>query len=76
MDIYNLLKNYADEKNFNKTPIETFIKVILSNVVSKVIKIQEASEQWLWNDLPYVVYDFDKVIINTITRKDDDGFNK
>lgn len=62
------LKDYPDEEHGNKSPIETFIDVVLSEITSKVISIQEAYEEW---NTP-IEYDFDKVIINKITRIDID----
>ncbi|AMO35329.1 hypothetical protein [Lysinibacillus sphaericus] len=63
------LKDYPDREHGNKSPIVTFIDVVLSEVTSKVITIQEAYEEWIYNDIPFVEYDFDKVVINKITIK-------
>lgn len=41
MDVYYMLKNYADKDQFYKRPIATFIDVVLLNIVSKVIKLEE-----------------------------------
>lgn len=64
------LRNYPDRDLGNKSPIATFIDVVLSEVTSKVITIQEAYEEWQCNDTPFVEYVFDNVILNKITRSD------
>lgn len=65
------LKDYSDEEHDDKSPIETFIDVILSEVVCKINRLQEAYEGWKYNDTPYLEYDFDNVVVNTITPKRD-----
>ncbi|EJR08173.1 hypothetical protein II9_05651 [Bacillus cereus MSX-D12] len=53
------LKNYADKDQFYKRPIATFIDVVLLNIVSKVIKLEEFNYEK--SDKP-VEYDFNKIV--------------
>ncbi|MCM3202699.1 MULTISPECIES: hypothetical protein [Bacillus cereus group] len=60
------LKNYADKKHSNKTPIGVFIEQVLSEIVSEITKIQVYYEEW---DKP-VEYEFQKVkILNKFFKK-------
>ncbi|AFU17101.1 hypothetical protein MC28_D052 (plasmid) [Bacillus thuringiensis MC28] len=53
------LKNYEDKDQFYKKPIATFIDVVLLNIVSKVIKLEEYNYEK--SDKP-IEYDFIKLV--------------
>ncbi|MGG0360296.1 hypothetical protein ABEY57_20865 [Bacillus tropicus] len=73
------LKNYPNKNHDNKRPIETFIDVVLSKVVSKIIKIQLYDEEWLDSQVQPLEYkfqktkilteDFKKAVVNKIVAK-------
>lgn len=60
------LQDLRDEKHGNKTPIQTFMDVVLANVVSEIILL-EANCDILYGP---VQYDFDPIVVNTITKKE------
>lgn len=55
------VKNYADKNQNNKTPIQSFIDVVISEVVDEIIKIQKYYPE---DDLP-VEYEFQNVVAKT-----------
>ncbi|HFK1766482.1 TPA: hypothetical protein ACGXQA_005089 [Bacillus mobilis] len=55
------VKNYADKNYNNKTPIQTFIDVVISEVVNEIIKIQEYSPE----DGTPVEYKFENMVAKT-----------
>ncbi|PFZ33869.1 hypothetical protein COL77_30590 [Bacillus wiedmannii] len=58
------LKNYQDRDNFNRTPIESFIDIVLTKIVSQIIRVEKYSEAWC--DYSSVGYEFDKTVVNKI----------
>ncbi|MGD6955455.1 hypothetical protein ACQCWI_28115 [Bacillus thuringiensis] len=58
------LKNYEDRDNFNRTPIESFIDIVLTKIVSQIIRVEKYSEAWC--DYSSVGYEFDKTVVNKI----------
>lgn len=55
------VKNYADKNQKNKTPIQTFIDVVISEVVNEIITIQKYYPE---DDMP-VEYEFQNVVAKT-----------
>ncbi|MCU7679257.1 hypothetical protein [Bacillus thuringiensis] len=55
------IKNYADKNHNNKTPIQSFIDVVISEVVNEIIKIQEYYPE----DGTPVEYKFENVVAKT-----------
>ncbi|EJV74100.1 hypothetical protein [Bacillus cereus] len=58
------LKDYPDEDNFNRTPISSFIDIVLTKIVSRIIRVEEYSPAWC--DYTSLGYEFDKTVANKI----------
>ncbi|HFO0450181.1 hypothetical protein ACP2W5_23255 [Bacillus paranthracis] len=58
------LKDYPDENNFNRTPISSFIDIVLTEIVSRIIRIEKYRSSWC--DYTSVGYEFDKTVVNKI----------
>ncbi|MBK5491775.1 hypothetical protein [Bacillus sp. TH13] len=57
------VRDYPDRRHHDKTPIATFIDVVLTKVASHIIRIEEYYQEW---DYESVGYAFDKTVINKI----------
>ncbi|MDA2549554.1 hypothetical protein PDQ03_25860 [Bacillus cereus] len=73
------LKNYPNKNHDNKRTIEIFIDVVLSKVVSKILKVQLYDEEWLdshaqpleyvFQETKILTEDFKKTVVNKIVAK-------
>ncbi|HDR4349931.1 hypothetical protein SNE23_30105 (plasmid) [Bacillus sp. RA(2023)] len=59
------LSDYPDGNELNKTPIASFINVVLTKVASHIIRLEEYYQEW---DYESVGYDFDQTYKNKIVR--------
>lgn len=57
------VRDYPDRKQFNKTPIASFIDMILTKVADRIIRVEEYYQEW---DYESVGYEFDKTVVNKI----------
>ncbi|MFB7351077.1 hypothetical protein ACWGKR_24630 [Bacillus thuringiensis] len=70
------LINYPNKNHNNKKPIETFIDVVLSRVVTEIINIQLYEEEWLnrnfqpiefnFKDIKMLTQDWKKTVVKKI----------
>ncbi|PFQ95910.1 hypothetical protein [Bacillus cereus] len=51
------VRDYPDRKQFNKTPIASFIDMVLTKVADRIIRVEEYYQEW---DYESVGYEFDK----------------
>lgn len=58
------LKDYPDRDNTNKTPIASFIDIVLTKIVSQIIRVEKYSQSWC--DYTSVGYEFDRTVVNKI----------